>query len=67
MAEAVDQIDDTMSSETPAGTSGWWALLGNRLLLSLLAVSLFPMALMVLASQQWAGAAIKLAGLEIDV
>ena len=59
MAEAVDQIDDTMSSETPAGTSGWWALLGNRLLLSLLAVSLFPMALMGLASQQWAGAALK--------
>ena len=48
------------ASGTPAaGGSGWRSLLGNRLLLALLAVSLIPMALMGLASQQASSAALK--------
>jgi methyl-accepting chemotaxis protein len=48
------------ASGTPAaGGSGWRSLLGNRLLLSLLAVSLIPMALMGLASQQASSTALK--------
>jgi len=38
---------------------GWRSLLGNRLLLSLLAVSLVPMALLGLASQRASSAALK--------
>lgn len=47
------------SGTPPAGGSGWRSLLGNRLLLALLAVSLIPMALMGLASQQASSAALK--------
>jgi methyl-accepting chemotaxis protein len=48
------------SAGTPAAAAGGWrSLLGNRLLLALLAVSLIPMALMGLASQQASSAALK--------
>jgi methyl-accepting chemotaxis protein len=58
MAVSGDQMAE--ASGTPAaGGSGWRSLLGNRLLLSLLAVSLIPMALMGLASQQASSAALK--------
>jgi methyl-accepting chemotaxis protein len=49
--------DDHATDATHAG--GWRSLLGNRLLLSLLAVSLIPMALMGYASQRAASSALR--------
>jgi len=59
MPEGIDEIDASEAATAPSGRAGWRSLLGNRLLLALLAVSLIPMALMGLASQQWAGSALK--------
>ena len=42
MAESRDQVAELTG--TSAATAGWRSLLGNRLLLALLAVSLIPMA-----------------------
>ena len=53
---AAERVDGAVDS--PVAT-GWRSLLGNRLLLSLLAVSLVPMALMGLLSQQASSTALK--------
>ncbi|MFM7136489.1 MAG: hypothetical protein ACKO1M_05385, partial [Planctomycetota bacterium] len=49
--------DDQVAAAAVGG--GWRSLLGNRLLLALLAVSLIPMALLGLASQQASSTALK--------
>jgi methyl-accepting chemotaxis protein len=59
MAELTEQFDDGATATARSGRFGWRALLGNRLLLSLLAVSLIPMALMGLVSQQASSTALK--------
>ncbi|MDA0254745.1 MAG: methyl-accepting chemotaxis protein [Planctomycetota bacterium] len=59
MSEMIDHMEATENASDRIGRAGWRSLLGNRLLLALLAVSLIPMALMGLASQQWAGSALK--------
>ncbi|MBM4057136.1 MAG: hypothetical protein FJ275_02710, partial [Planctomycetes bacterium] len=56
---AVERASDGQTSPVSGGGSGWRSLLGNRLLLSLLAVSLVPMALLGLASQRASSAALK--------
>jgi hypothetical protein len=59
MSEMIDHMEAAENASDRIGRAGWRSLLGNRLLLALLAVSLIPMALMGLASQQWAGSALK--------
>jgi methyl-accepting chemotaxis protein len=56
MAAMIDHVED--DSNVPA-RSGWAALLANRLLLALLAVSLIPMAFMGIASQRSASEALR--------
>ncbi len=53
-----DSIDPTRDLQSPR-SRGWAALLANRLLLSLLAVSLIPMAFMGYASQRSASEALR--------
>ena len=52
-------LTDTMLESKPAASGGWASLLANRLLLSLLAVSLIPMAFMGYASQRSASEALR--------
>jgi methyl-accepting chemotaxis protein len=54
MAEPIDSTHDTK-----AASGGWAALLANRLLLALLAVSLIPMAFMGYTSQRSASEALR--------
>ena len=58
MAE-VEHLTQGNVPQPGRGRWGWQALLDNRLLLALLAVSLIPMALMGLASQQASSTALK--------
>ena len=56
---AVDDFDPTgRDANDRAADGGWRSLLGNRLLLSLLAVSLIPLAIMGIATYQSAAAAL---------
>jgi methyl-accepting chemotaxis protein len=56
---AAYDIDTTTSDlRPPAPTGGWRSLLGNKLLLSLLGVSLIPLALMGIATYRSAAAAL---------
>ena len=55
----MEQADGEPGDMARTSTGGWRALLGNRLLLALLAVSLIPMALMGLLSQRESAAALK--------
>jgi methyl-accepting chemotaxis protein len=59
MAVSGDSLVEATGGPVAAPGSGWRSLLGNRLLLALLAVSLIPMALMGLASQQASSTALK--------
>jgi methyl-accepting chemotaxis protein len=59
MAESGHDMAESAGGLATAAGSGWRSLLGNRLLLSLLAVSLIPMALLGLASQQGSAVALK--------
>ena len=59
MAMSGDQMVGAASPRAAAPGSGWRSLLGNRLLVALLAVSLIPMALMGFVSQQASSAALK--------
>ncbi|MFM1904830.1 MAG: hypothetical protein RLZZ440_2730 [Planctomycetota bacterium] len=54
-----DVTDSTLDAKPAAPSGGWAALLANRLLLSLLAVSLIPMAFMGYASQRSASEALR--------
>ena len=56
---AVENLTQGNVPQPGRGRWGWQALLDNRLLLALLAVSLIPMALMGLASQQASSTALK--------
>ena len=56
---AVEHLTQGNVPQPGRGRWGWQALLDNRLLLALLAVSLIPMALMGLASQQASSTALK--------
>ena len=59
MAVSGDSVAEMAGPQAAAVGGGWRSLLGNRLLLALLAVSLLPMALMGLASQQASSTALK--------
>jgi len=59
MAVSGDPVAEVAGPQAAAVGGGWRSLLGNRLLLALLAVSLLPMALMGLASQQASSTALK--------
>jgi methyl-accepting chemotaxis protein len=56
MAETSEQMSETAASKRGGG---WAAMVANRLLLALLAVSLIPMAFMGLSSQQSASSALR--------
>jgi methyl-accepting chemotaxis protein len=55
---AYDIDTTTPDQRPPASTGGWRSLLGNRLLLALLGVSLIPLALMGIATYRSAAAAL---------
>ena len=59
MAVSGDHMAEAGGTPVAGAGSGWRSLLGNRLLLALLAVSLIPMALMGFASQQASSSALK--------
>ena len=59
MAVSGDPVAEVAGPQAAAVGGGWRSLLGNRLLLARLAVSLRPMALMGLASQQASSTALK--------
>ena len=56
MAAMIDQVED---NKVRTARSGWAAMLANRLLLALLAISLIPMAFMGIASQRSASEALR--------
>lgn len=56
MAAMIDHVED---NKVRAARSGWAAMLANRLLLALLAISLIPMAFMGIASQRSASEALR--------
>ena len=59
MAAMVDELAGGSGTPSRGGGFGWMSLLGNKLLLALLAVSLIPMALMGLLSQRESTSALK--------
>ena len=59
MADRGDTGMNPMNSSRTGGKAGWLSFLGNRLLLSLLAVSLIPMAFMGMTSYRTASQALR--------
>jgi methyl-accepting chemotaxis protein len=59
---AFDEANDTTEPRTRAPSTGWRALLGNKLLMALLAAALVPMALMGIASHQASSSALVAQG-----